>query len=103
MITPASHFDYRVINTKDKKVILIMDCFNAGDHAKTVTNDMENVLSRIADREWIDPSLYMVIYCDSEGYWDGYDPITGIFHVFHAEDHQSAIDQYIQKLQASNN
>lgn len=46
------------------------------NEAKSVTNDMDNVLKEIADKVYdIDHSLsimnFLVMYCDSLGVWDG--------------------------------
>lgn len=40
----------------------------------SVTNDIENVVADIATMEKIDPKKYIVVYKDSDGYFDGWDP-----------------------------
>lgn len=43
------------------------------DNGRTVTNDIHNIVTEIAKKKKVDPFQYIVIYKDTEGFWDGYN------------------------------
>lgn len=73
-----ANFRYRLGVLEGKNTLLIWDQ-NIGN--RSVTNDIENVVSDIAMHEQIDPAQYLIIYRDSEGRWDGWDAATQEFFV----------------------
>jgi hypothetical protein len=54
---------------------LAIEDLNLGN--MSVTNDIENVLATIAKKENLSLSDYQIMYCDSEGIWDGVDYDNG--------------------------
>lgn len=60
-------------------VVSIVDEYEGGA-AKTVTNNIEEVIQEISRIEDIDPWLYVWVYMDSEGVWNGYEPEFGTFY-----------------------
>jgi hypothetical protein len=51
--------------------VLAIEDLNLGN--MSVTNDIENVLAAIAKKENLNLNDYQIMYCDSEGIWDGVD------------------------------
>ena len=62
------------------------------------TNDIENVVKYIGKTENIDVNKYLIIYQDTEGTWDAWDPITETFVLLSEENHKVAMGKYIAKL-----
>lgn len=74
-----ANFLYRIGVVDNVKTLLIWD----KDHGNiTVTNDIENVVSDIAEHEGIGQESHAIIYRDSAGNWDGWDSITGHFYPY---------------------
>ena len=61
--TPKASYIYEV----EDDIISIIDL----DGEKTLTNDMEKVIHEIETEENIDATQYKIMYCDSQGIWDG--------------------------------
>lgn len=74
-----ANFQYKIGLLDGKKFILIVDK-DAG--AKSVTNDIENVVADISVHERINPIEYTILYKDSMGNWDGWDAKTESFFFF---------------------
>jgi len=70
-IKTASTFTFTIL----KNIVSIIDL----DEGMSVTNDIENVVSAICKTKGINADEYKWIYKDSDGLWDGYNPITGTF------------------------
>lgn len=64
-----SDFTYKIFS--DERVISIVD-LDKGN--MSVTNNIENVVKEIADEANVRISHFKIIYRDSSGIWDGYDP-----------------------------
>lgn len=47
----------------------------------SVTNNIENVVREICDKEQLQADQYMIIYRDSEGDWDGWEPKRGFIYL----------------------
>lgn len=62
-----SQYYWHVVNTSGPSILSITDC--GFGPALSVTNDMENVLKALGERMYLNDML--IIYCDSEGIWDG--------------------------------
>ncbi len=62
--------DYVYTLTDD--VLSIIDLDQGG---KSVTNDIDNVIADVSAIEGVDPQDLKVVYRDSDGIWDGYDPV----------------------------
>lgn len=45
----------------------------------SVTNDIENVVKEISKKENIQAAEYKWIYKDSDGMWDGFNPVSETF------------------------
>lgn len=61
------------IETHQGRSVIIIEDLNLGN--KSVTNDIENVVKDIAVMEKIDPLQHIIVYKDSMGTWDGFDPL----------------------------
>jgi hypothetical protein len=85
-----SDYNYRITEAQGRNVILIED-LNLG--GKSVTNDIENVVSTISKTEGIDTKDYMIVYRDSMGIWDGWN---GDFVALRATDWEAAVRRYIK-------
>jgi hypothetical protein len=73
-----AQFAYRLGIYQDKhKWMLIWDK-DLGD--RSVTNDIDNVVADIAEFEGVDALQYTIVYRDSTGRWDGWDPRTKNFY-----------------------
>lgn len=56
---------------------IVIEDLNMG--SVSVTNDIENVVAEIYKSHDIDLSNYLIVYKDSSGQWDVYDPIKDNF------------------------
>ncbi len=65
----------------------------------SVTNDIENVVGEICTRQNIEAKDYKWIYCDSDGTWDGWDPVTENFISLGVDDEQEAIQLILNSKQ----
>lgn len=90
-----SHFKHRIEYYRGRKFIVIID-LNIG--GKSVTNDIENVVKYIGKTENIDVNKYLIIYQDTEGTWDAWDPITETFVLLSEDNYKVAMGKYIAKL-----
>lgn len=80
MKTYEADFTYTIKNN----TIEIID-LNLGN--KSVTNDIENVIRKIATEQNIDPHDYKIIYKDSEGDWTEVRIINNIIE-YHPIDYE---------------
>jgi hypothetical protein len=71
-----ANFEYRIGELHQKRFLLIWDK-DLGN--RSVTTDIENVVSDIATHEGIEPTEYLIIYRDSDAYWSGWDAKTDSF------------------------
>lgn len=80
-----SDYDY-TIHTEEKTLSIVdLDRGNM-----SVTNDIENVVTEIAEFEQIDPAEYKIVYRDSQGCWDGWNHKKKSFiHLFSGSDTQA--------------
>lgn len=74
-----ANYRYKAGEIRGLKLLLIVDEDAGG---MSVTNDIGNVVADIVEKEGINPDAYFIAYKDSEGNWDGYDPVTGGFYYF---------------------
>lgn len=65
----------------------------------SVTNDIENVVGEICTRQNIEAKDYKWIYRDSEGMWDGWDPVREDFISLGADNEKDAIQFIIKHAQ----
>lgn len=70
MIKTRADFDYNIANINGEISVFIIDRDSGG---MSVTNDIENVVASIEEKEGIDTKDCMVMYRDSSGIWDGWD------------------------------
>jgi hypothetical protein len=71
-----SSFRYSISSYKDILFVYIVDLDYRG---MEVTTDIDNVIEEICEKHSIkreDRCDYLWIYCDSDGVWDGYDPLV---------------------------
>lgn len=87
-------YTYAILNTQGRNVISIID-ENKGN--RSVTNSIELVVKEIGEAEKINPEQYMVVYCDSENMWDGFNCKVRSFVSLQCESEESAIRKYIEK------
>lgn len=85
-----SSFTFNLTERSGIKFIVIVDN-NVG---VSVTNNIENIIQYISEEENIDISEFVIIYKDSEGVWDGFNPITQDFIVISAESEEDAIENF---------
>lgn len=83
---------YQVTDFHGRNVIAIVD-MNLGN--MSVTNGIEQVVENIAREKQIEPHHFMIVYCDSEGVWDGWDPVIEQFVSLDARTWEEAVDKYI--------
>ena len=86
-----ANYTYRVFG----KIIAIND-LDMGN--MSVTNDIENVVAEICNKEDINKEDFVWIYNDSEENWDGWDVLTEDFFSIRLHDLQDAlISNEVQK------
>lgn len=92
-------YDYHLVRYKNQDVLLIID-HNIG--SMSLTNDIENVVEEIEDKEHIDAKNYLIVYRDSAGVWDGWEKSKDKMGQFvllgQQKEWQSAIDNYLKCL-----
>lgn len=76
-------------------VVRIVDN-DAGDIS--VTNDIENIVEFIAKVEGMDPKVNLWVYQDSNGVWDGWDPVRNKFILVDAPFAEHAIEAVRTRL-----
>lgn len=64
----------------------------------SVTNDIESVVADIAIMEKIDPKKYIVIYKDSDGFFDGWDPVNERFLAIRKTSFSAAVRDFISHV-----
>jgi hypothetical protein len=94
-----SDYVYSTHSMSGRNVIIIIDQ-NLGN--MSVTNDIDNVIREIAIVEKINPSSYMYVYQDSDGFWDGYDFKNSQFIPLRGSNANTAVKKYIE-LQLTKN
>lgn len=82
-----SNYTYKIF--RDERVISIVDL----DGPMSVTNNIDRVVEEITNCEHILISRFCVIYKDTSGVWDGYDPLKDQFIILN-EQHE--IDALIE-------
>ena len=87
--------DYMYTLDLEKGFIEIVDLNQGG---MSVTNNIEAVIDEIAEKEGIGTVTMDVVYRDSEGIWDGYDPILHEFIILNASTLDEAKSLYDIKL-----
>lgn len=60
----------------------------------SLTNDIENVVERIAQEDQIDLLHHVILYKDSYGLWDCWDHYRETFHRIAREDLELAFKRY---------
>ena len=88
-------FKYKIGQWNGYALILIVDQ-DVG--SLSVTNDIENVVADIANKESIDPKDYTIVYRDSQGYWDGWDPVSQSFFHFRTSVVNPAVQDALKQL-----
>lgn len=88
----SANYTYSIEHEQGRKVLCIVD---QKDGKKTVTNDIENVLQKIAARENIDLKDYMIVYRDSYNFWDGWDYASADFVILRSKSWKGAVLLYV--------
>lgn len=89
-----SDYTFRVIETQGRNVISIID-LDLGH--MSVTNNIENVLTEIAEIAKIQPKDYLIVYKDTDGKWDGYDAVNSTFIAVMERTREAAIRRLIER------
>lgn len=88
-----SDYSYTKVKKDGILVIAIVDLDLGGT---SVTNDIENVVDAICDKEKISPDNAAFIYMDTLKTWDGWNPKTGWFIALSTKDKKHAINKIIK-------
>lgn len=89
-------FDYKKEGYLNIRFLLIED---VGDHTinLSVTNDIQNVVLNICEKEIENPESIVIMYRDTMGYWDGYVFKTdSFFSLLGSKLEEQAIEVYIK-------
>ncbi len=89
-----SDYTYALKDLQGRNVISITDLDKGGI---TVTTNIINVIKEISIAEKINPEQYMIVYRDTEQYWDGYDSKNKVFVSLGKRTEGEAIRKYIEK------
>lgn len=92
-IKTQSDYSYTKVKKDGILVIAIVDLDLGG---ASVTNDIENVVEAICNKEKIDVDDAAFIYLDSLKTWDGWNPKTGWFVALSTNDKQEAINKIVK-------
>lgn len=95
----TAKYSYRIRDAYGKDVIVIMPAGNG----RTLTNDIENVVAEIIEKEQIDIRDYLVLYEDTEGRWDGWDHINQTFIPLGSFGWKSSVLIYVTRQQSTAN
>jgi hypothetical protein len=88
-----SDFSYTKVKKDGILVIAIVD-LNLG--GTSVTNDIENVVEAICNKEKISPDDAAFIYMDNLKTWDGWNPKTGWHIALSTVDKKVAINKIVK-------
>lgn len=83
-------YSYAKVTMDGIKFIAIQDKDCGG---MSVTNDIENVVAEICEREAVKQKDYLIVYCDSMGIWDAWN--GNDFVSLNQPNLSAAIDKYI--------
>lgn len=93
LVKPKADFTYKMTKFDGIPVISIIDK-NLG--STSVTNDIENVVEFICDKERLDPKDCAIIYRDNFGDWDGWNPLNKWFISLSTKAQSMAIKKIIK-------
>lgn len=88
-MTPKAVFTFKI----NDGIVSIVDL----DEGMSVTNDIENVVKFICTTKGLNPQEYLWIYQDSDGLWDGWNPITNTFIYLQTHLESEAKNLILQK------
>lgn len=88
-----SDYTYALRELNGHKFICIIDQ-NRGN--MSVTNDIENVVDEILEKEKIIASDHLIVYQDSDCSWDGWDHERKAFVCLNSKDQYSSMKNYIK-------
>lgn len=89
-----ANYTYRLREFAGRNVIIIEDQ-NLGN--TSVTNCIEDVVNEIEQKERIEANLYMIVYKDSDGNWDGWNNRKQQFILLGGETWPHAVEEYIKR------
>lgn len=92
-----ANYSYQIKDIQGRNIISIIDLYNASYPTKSVTNDIENVITDIERKESLDANNYIVVYRDTDGNWDGWDTRAKEFVSGNSTDENEAIRNLIKK------
>lgn len=84
-------YDFTLDTYKGHPIIYITD--EGGPTDLSVTNDIENVITEIEDKEHINLSSYIILYRDGYGNWDAWR--NNDFLIFGETNSLEAADLYL--------
>jgi hypothetical protein len=93
----SADYHYKFRNYEGKPFLVIED-LDKGN--KSVTNDIENVIEDIAQKERINPVEYFIVYRDCAGSWDGYNISTKQFVPLVQRTWVDAAHTYLENVEA---
>ncbi len=88
-------YTYELTFSSILKWLLIVD-LNLGN--VSVTNAIEQVVDEIAENEQINVDGFIILYCDSDGVWDGWDPRNQTFYHVGGESPADAMEKYMNQI-----
>jgi hypothetical protein len=93
MANVRADYSHGITDYLGRKFIIIED-LNKGK--TSLTNDIENVVADIAEKEEIDPRQYLIVYRDSQKIWDGYDAASARFLPCNGKTYHEAMEAMIK-------
>ncbi len=87
-------FIHSIEQYRNQVPVLVIEDINLGN--KSVTNDIENVVSDIAKMEKINPADYLIVFKDNEPKWDMWDHSKQQFILLQEDTWYFAIGKYLQ-------
>lgn len=98
MANAKADYSHALAELNGRPIIVIQD-LDRGN--KSVTNDINNVVEEIAQKERINPVDHYIIYRDSDREWNGYNFSTGQFLPLKSVEVEMGIDNILESLKIS--
>lgn len=89
-----SDFDYGIADICGKTLLWITDLDFGG---KSITNNIENIVLYLTTKLLLNPADCLVIYRDSDGIWDGWEPTLKHFISLNQPTIELAIIQLMER------
>ena len=88
-------FSYIITTQGSRACLVITDNRKPSDNCMSVTQDIDRVVEQIEIHHQLHAENFVVVYCDTEGVWDGWNARTQKFVLLNCQDWPAAVSKYV--------